>query len=168
MNRRAIDRFAVVPSLTISVTKQHIDTACRRNSQQCMIHDAIAEAYPRFRRIRVDTQSIRVTDPKKGYRYAYFTPQKGQKAIIAFDRGAKVTPFTMSLSGTAEGIAQPLARTRTVKKRRSVASVGAAVGIREAGWRDPRKRSGKHLPNRSARPKRFTVKRKFGLCLLGK
>lgn len=157
-----------MPNLKVKVTKHLIDTAIRSNAGKCMISNAIAAAYPgRFTRIWTDLGSIRMTDLAAGYRYTYFNCQKNQRALIKFDEGKRVPEFDFSLAGNAEGIAQPLPSRRHVKRRqRTKADVGVLLEARKTSWRDPRKRSGKNLPKGQRRPKKFTVHRKFGVCLL--
>jgi hypothetical protein len=83
--------------MTIQVTREHIDNAVRRDSHRCMIADAIRDAFPAAQYILVDLQSIRWTDPEAKERYAYFTPPLAQRALLRFDQGKPVQPFTFRL-----------------------------------------------------------------------
>lgn len=52
------------------------------------------------RHVVVDIQSVKFTE--NGVRYEYFTPVKAQQAIIDFDNGRPVQPFTIELKTGAE------------------------------------------------------------------
>lgn len=82
--------------MKIEVTKANVTTAKRRDSHSCMIADAIHDAAD-VKYVLVDVQTIRFSDMKKRKRYTYLTPPGAQQAIIRFDQGKSVTPFTFSL-----------------------------------------------------------------------
>lgn len=183
MNKRAIDRSVKVPTLHVAITQANIDDACRRNANKCMIANAIQAAYPHLRRIVVTINEIGVTDPKAGYRYRYMQPAKNTRALINYDLGKKIRPYEFTVTGAQAVPASPLARTRTVKHRKASPkdrtsigriyggddSIGEIIKVRPAGDRDPRPRSGDHLPKghpNKQQQKRFTVVRKFGVCAL--
>lgn len=84
-------------SISLSVTKNHIDQAVRADSHRCMIADAVAKHIPNAHFIMVDLQSIRFSDTKLGRRYIYMTPPSAQNALLRFDEGKKVKPFSMTL-----------------------------------------------------------------------
>jgi hypothetical protein len=77
------------------------------DSHQCMIANTIAEQIPNAKYISVDTQSIRYTNVKTGRRHIYLTPPVAQKAILAFDAGKPVKPFTLSLN---QGVTRKIRR----------------------------------------------------------
>ena len=83
--------------MKIRVASEQIDTICRRDSHHCMIADSVKLAIPEAQYILVDVQSIRYTIPGKATRYCHLTPLTAQRAIVAFDRGKKVEPFTFTL-----------------------------------------------------------------------
>lgn len=83
--------------MKIHVAPKQIDTSCRRDSHHCMIADAVKVAIPDAQFILVDVQSIRYSIPGRQTRYCHLTPLSAQKAIIAFDRGKKVAPFSFTL-----------------------------------------------------------------------
>lgn len=87
--------------MRVSVGKEHIENGVAKNSQHCMIADAIKDARPKAQFIMVDLQSIRFSDPTKGVRYTYLTPAIAQSAILKFDRGDQVKPFSFSLTEPA-------------------------------------------------------------------
>ena len=84
--------------IKIKIKQENISRSCRKNSHECMIADAIQETVPWAKYVMVDLQSIRVTDMANNTRHIYLTPPIAQQAILAFDRGDKVSPFQMTLS----------------------------------------------------------------------
>lgn len=88
------------PVLDVQVTPEIIDRAVARDSGYCMFAEAIREAFPDAGRgISVDLQTCRVTDKKRGLRYIYLTPRSLQTAIVDFDQGIEVKPFSIRLRG---------------------------------------------------------------------
>lgn len=83
--------------MRIHISQELIDTAVRRDSRHCMIADGIKEAIPGAQYILVDLQSIRYSMPGEQKRYLHLTPLKAQRALIEFDRGKKVKPFSFTL-----------------------------------------------------------------------
>jgi hypothetical protein len=100
--------------MRISVTKEHVDNGKVKDSQSCMIADAIKQACPKAQYIMVDLQSIRFTDKAKRKRYIYLTPAVAQHNLIRFDQGDSVKPFTFSLTTPAR--AQTIQTTRTSER----------------------------------------------------
>ena len=84
--------------LKIRIKKTHINNAIPRNSHRCMIADAIQQEIPDAKFICVDTQSIRFTNMRTGKRNIYLTPPSAQKALIQFDSGSPVKPFSFTMS----------------------------------------------------------------------
>lgn len=89
----AAKRRPKAPQVTISVTDTMIEQAKPRDSQHCMIADALKAAYPTAQRISVDLATIRFTDPEKGLRYTYLTPRSVQSELVKFDLGKVTDPF---------------------------------------------------------------------------
>ena len=58
----------------VSVTRDVIDKAERRDSSHCMIADAIRASIPDAQNVSVDLATIRWSEPKKGVRLMYLTP----------------------------------------------------------------------------------------------
>ncbi len=83
--------------MKIPVTGQSIADAKQRDSKMCMVADAIRHKL-KAQFISVDIQSIKFSVPKKDTRFVYMTPPDVQRAIIAFDQGKPVKPFTFSLT----------------------------------------------------------------------
>jgi hypothetical protein len=81
----------------IVVSADLIDRACRADSSHCMIADAIKAQIPDAQHVSVDLQTIRYTRPATGRRYLVLTPAKAQLAIIEFDQGRPVAPFSLNL-----------------------------------------------------------------------
>lgn len=81
----------------VQVKKENVERSCQRNSHCCMVADAIRDRFPWARHIDVDIQTIRFNNRKEGKRYIYLTPPEVAKAIILFDQGVKVSPFSFKL-----------------------------------------------------------------------
>jgi hypothetical protein len=138
-------------TMKITVTRDHIRAATRRDSHHCMIADAIRDRL-KTTFILVDLQSIRWSDLKKGKRYTYLTPARAQRAIIRFDRGEAVEPFAFTL-------AEPV-RVRKVQ-RRWTGDPKVIAKARAKYEKYARKRSRK-----SARPNVASRERHFGVRAL--
>ena len=65
----------------------------QRDSQHCMIAEAIKEGNPHFKAILVDLQTIRWTNPRTKKRYVCLTPEVAAAALVAFDQGGEIEPF---------------------------------------------------------------------------
>lgn len=100
----------VLHNMKINVAKENIDRACAKNSHCCMIADAVRDRVKWATFIEVDVQSIRFNDRKNGIRYIYLTPTEAQKAIVLFDQGIKVKPFSFHLH-------QGFVKTRVMRAR---------------------------------------------------
>jgi hypothetical protein len=85
------------PSVTVVLTQEKIDQAVRRDSQHCWISETIAETIPNTANVETDTATIRWTDPDKGLRYIYLTPQEVRNAIYRFDEGLPIQAFSFHL-----------------------------------------------------------------------
>lgn len=132
--------------MKIKISEKQIKTAVKKDSNHCMIADAIKAAVPDAKYIRVDLQSIRFSNLKKGLRYKYFTPPIAQHELINFDQGLKVEPFDINLVKAAE--------------------------IRKVGWKANHlksSRKGKKY-NKTGKKRAYKVvkERKFGICSLQK
>lgn len=79
------------------VYAEHIELAKRKNSGHCMIADAILERHPHITHRSADVQTIRFSDKIQGKRYTYLTPRTVQVAILRFDHGREVLPFSFNL-----------------------------------------------------------------------
>lgn len=111
------------PQLRVTVSQRVIDGACRADSSHCMIADAVRECYPWARNITVDVQTIRLSDPENGVRYAYLTPRQAQLALLDFDAGVKTEPFAFTLprrSGHAQWMRRKEAKQITETQRDAV------------------------------------------------
>ena len=90
---------------TIDVTQPIIDQSEEKNSDHCMIADAIRVALPDANAVSVDLMTIRYTDPVKRQRYIYLTPREVQRALINFDQGEHAAPFTFKLKNPVQVVA---------------------------------------------------------------
>lgn len=141
------------PAFKVVVKPEHIAEAVPKNSNHCMIADALEESYKgngkkKLKReasyVHVDLQTIRFTDIDKGVRYTYLTPPRAQAALLAFDGGQKPKPFSFILRD--------------------------AVRIRETGWQGQRSKTASrkektYKPTGVPRKIVYQRQRQFGLCL---
>jgi hypothetical protein len=75
-----------------------------------MIAEAIQQQRPEWKQILVDLQTIRWTNPRTSKRYVALTPEAAGSALVAFDQGEQIEPFSFSL--------EPIQVTAMVSKRR--------------------------------------------------
>lgn len=85
-------------SRTVHVSQEHIAGAVCKDSHRCMIADALQAQIPSAKYIMVDTQSVRFSNVDTGRRFVYLTPIEAQAALLKFDAGEKVKPFSFTLS----------------------------------------------------------------------
>src|SRR5215510_473199 len=94
-NKMNIDPKQVrIPRPRFQITQDIIDNACRQDSRHCMIAEAVKKQIPNATKVIVDIATIRFTDQKKGFRYIYLTPPIAQKALVDFDDGISIAPFS--------------------------------------------------------------------------
>lgn len=104
--------------MRVVVRSEHIAHSSCRVPERCMIAVAIKEAYPDTAYIRVKTNGITLTTrPENGpaLTHKYMVPTKAAKAIIAFDNGEAVKPFTF----TAQEVEVKPARNRTAPETKA-------------------------------------------------
>lgn len=90
--------LALTPDLRVPVRQRHIDEAIRANSTRCAIANALKEAIPRARSIKVDTRDIRWSDPVTHTRHIIPTPiRTAVPFIVDWDQKKPVTPFTLRI-----------------------------------------------------------------------
>lgn len=87
------------PRLVVDITKELIDSATAKDSNHCMIADAIKIMRPDATGVSVDLATIRFTDRKKALRYTYLTPRIAQAALVNFDQARPPEPFSFLLRG---------------------------------------------------------------------
>jgi hypothetical protein len=156
-------RYRLLPSaprVNVEVTTDTIDNSVQRDSQACMIADAIRLAVPDATYPSADIQTIRFT--KGGYRYTYLTPRVVQQALIMFDQGEKPPSFRFQLrtgqttragsrTGQRTGVSQPRtdAQQETTKKASAASTTTPGVQfVRGSGEQDniPEIRGGRVPP----------------------
>lgn len=86
-----------LPLRRIYVRQDHITHAVRRDSKRCMIATAVHDNIPWATYILVDSQSIRFSNYESGERYVYLTPPSVQQALLDFDSGVVVKPFSINM-----------------------------------------------------------------------
>lgn len=143
--------------MKVCIEKSHIDNGKARDSQHCMIADAIKDACPSAQFIMVDLQTIRWTDRKKHLRITHLTPAIAQSNLLKFDQGEQVKPFAFTLG-------QPV-KTRAMQSNRraspnQVASARKAGKTYDAKRRANRKKYAYLAANRARNHQR---EREFGL-----
>jgi len=137
----------------ITVRREHIESARRKDSHHCMIADAIREQL-NVQFILVDTQSIRFSDPAIQERLTYFTPPEAQRQILRWDRGIKVQPFVFELGSPVK--VRPLKKQWTGKR----STLKKARDKYEAKRRDP---MAPRLVKKNRPSKKVTRFREFGV-----
>ena len=81
----------------IAVSKKWIEFAVRSNSGHCIIAEALKELGAK--RVSVDVATIRFT--YDGTRRIHLTHPKAQVALVQYDQGIPLEPFTFSLGRPA-------------------------------------------------------------------
>jgi hypothetical protein len=89
--------YPYMRQIKINVGTLDIATAEKKDSRFCMIAEAIRRDYPQLRNVQVDTQAIRVTDRQAREQLTFMTPLQVQVAIVQFDEGDSLEPFTATL-----------------------------------------------------------------------
>ena len=97
-----------IKQLKVEVTQKEIDEAQVANSQKCMVHEAIARKHPALKRIWVDKNQVRFTDPKQNVIYTFDMPALGKANILLWDEGTPIKPFSVTLRN-------PVVRTRVMR-----------------------------------------------------
>jgi hypothetical protein len=115
--------------MKIQVTKQDIETGNCKIPQKCMIAMAIKHADPTVSYVAVRTNGITITkracDGGGGVRQHWTVPLKAARAIIKFDSGEEVKPFSFIPKMVDETVIKPVdprsanADKAKSKKRRS-------------------------------------------------
>lgn len=125
----------------VEITQETIDNSMRANSAHCMIAEAIKKAFPEVRKVGVDLQTIRFTDPIKRKRFIFLTPRAGQEALIRFDQGHEVKAFQITLTPSQiiplRDHRKPRDPNAPRRKTRLVTPSGGAVPTRVGGKAPP-------------------------------
>jgi hypothetical protein len=105
----------------INVTRELVERATQRDSRHCMIAEAIKEAHPHYTHILVDLATIRWSNPRTGNRYVCLTPVAAGNALVAFDQGEPIEPFSFSIQTMqVTPMAIPVKREDGTRAQRSV------------------------------------------------
>ncbi len=83
--------------VSVNITEPLIQRATQRDSRHCMIAEAIMAAQPHYRNVTVDLATMRWTNPRTGKRYVALTPEAARQALVLFDQGQPIEPFTIAL-----------------------------------------------------------------------
>jgi hypothetical protein len=83
--------------IVIEVTPDLLERATKRDSQHCMIAEAIKRKDPRrYTQVYVDLQTIRWSDKKTGKRYTALTPTVAAQLLVDFDQGKPLEPVAFA------------------------------------------------------------------------
>lgn len=104
-----------MPGLKVKIDRDHIAKSIKSDAGHCMIAEAIKEKFPEARWVLIDAQTIRWTNRNEGKRYKYLTPRAAQQALLKFDLGEPIAPFSITLASPIIRGVHPLTR-RTPKK----------------------------------------------------
>lgn len=119
--------------MVIEVTADDIKLAKPKDSGHCMIADALGRQRPDTRHRSVDLATIRWSDPRLGKRYVALTPPVAQRALLDFDHGRRVAPFTFRIRPVqVVAIRKPGVRPEkpTIQKSISTGGVPTVIGGR--------------------------------------
>lgn len=105
-------------AVEVAVSADVIRKAMPRDSSHCMIADSLKLAFPKCSP-GVDLATMRYSDRASGVRYTFLTPPSVQDALIKFDQGESVEPFTFKLQ-------RPIL-VQQVRRSAKKASVGGEV-----------------------------------------
>ena len=159
------------PRPLLVVDENLIREAKKRDSNHCMIAEAIKKAVPGAASIAVDLTTIRFSDTTKRVRYHYITPRVIQLALVNFDqgRGRKLVPFEVKLRGAhvtkMRNPAAPAAIKKNAKKRQR--REAAKLRNEKSGGNVPTKVGGKAPPLQiTSDGVPFSRRRAFGLRAL--
>src|SRR5258708_1139909 len=86
-----------LPKRKIIIGAGTIESAIKGNSSHGMIADAVKTCVKEANYVSVDLQTIRWTDGRSGDRLEYLTPRAAQVALVRFDAGKSIEPFSMWL-----------------------------------------------------------------------
>jgi hypothetical protein len=116
------DRKIVHRNIRIEVSQANIDKSMPRDSQHCMIADALLDRVKHAKSISVDIATIRFTDKKLGKRFIFLTPLVAQQALVDFDQGKTISPFSFNLRTAIQVVSKraPHSKPSTYEKKRIV------------------------------------------------
>jgi hypothetical protein len=142
--------------MKVCVEKSHITNGVAKDSQRCMIADAIKDCCPKAQFIQVDLQTIRFSDPVKRKRFVYLTPPVAQHNLLRFDQGEAVKPFAFTL-------ATPV-RSRSMDKREGTPARRASARKASKKYAANKKKYAYLAANRARNHQR---EREFGIKKFG-
>ena len=85
------------PRIKVEITAERIANSIKRDSRHCMISEAVKEAAPFASDVRTDVAFIRVRNPERRLDYHYATPKIAVKALVDWDEGIEIEPFTFTI-----------------------------------------------------------------------
>lgn len=136
---KATKTLGRAPRIAINVNQGVIDDGVARNSNHCMVAEALKESYPELKYVAVDIQTIRATDREKQERYVWLTPRSVQRMIIDFDRGVKPKPFRVEFRDgqTTESGKSHLRKKKSSRKLRQARGGNIGTVPERVGGRTP-------------------------------
>lgn len=112
------------PTVKVFIEQHHIDQSCRRDSTRCMISEAVVDSFNRRKRgpkecinVTTDLRKIRLSVPALGLRFEYDTPPRAYRALLAFDRGDHMEPFSFTLTGAVRAYKMGWHPTENTRRR---------------------------------------------------
>lgn len=115
------------PKLRLHVTEEIIAASLAKDSQHCMIAEALRASRPDAKTISVDLQTIRFTDSARGLRYSYLTPRIAQVHLVNYDQGRRPPEFSFVLRSphvTKSGQTKTPKKTLTPKQKATRTEAG--------------------------------------------
>lgn len=130
------------PRIHLRATEEIIENSMARNSNHCVVAEALKEQYPHLTHISVDISTIRATDKAKKERYVWLTPRSVQQMIVDFDRGIKPKPFAFfcrdgQVTESGKGYHKRKHKKSKLRQPRGAAGHGRTVPERVGGARPP-------------------------------
>jgi hypothetical protein len=120
--------------MKITVSREHIESGKCNVAQRCAIAAAIKDVYRDVSYVSVRTNGITITERRKdggSVRKHLAVPLKAARAIIRFDAGEDVRPFSFESKLIDQKVIQPVDRathkknaTNTRKRRVALAAQG--------------------------------------------
>lgn len=113
--------------LKIMVTQKEIDEALKADSKHCMIQRALERDHPEFKRIWVDKNQLRCTDPEQNCIYTFEMSPRARVMLLRWDAGEMVKPMEIWLRNPIvrerveigkDGVARPKSQQQTAKRHR--------------------------------------------------
>jgi len=128
------------PEKRVHVRQEHIDNGVADDSGYCMVAEALKDHLRkqrvRFGWVAADVATIRYSDLDRDLQYQYITPHSAAKALVMFESGIEVEPFSFRIRA---GLVFPRGRghkNRTPKTKEAAKAHGKAPTIKRKSKRE--------------------------------